>query len=543
MQDQTFEALATQPITGDQPAGEDARYEPEYASILEEIEKLSFSGQGTPVSWVAVEKNALVVLAEKSKDFQIASYLGVALWQNHGLDGLANGIQVLAGLLENFWETGWPALKRIRGRVNAIDWWHERTYGFLQEQGTSGTPVPAERHRELLALIARLDELVGSLMPDASPLRDLTAAAGRLNVAREAAPPDSPASQELPPEQLAPEQPPQPASQTQTGQQPEAQPQKAAPVQTAPAQAAPVQAAPAQAAPDTGDVALLFRHFAAAGHAYLAPARGANPSRAMLWQLSRLLVWGGITALPAATEGETLLPVPDMGILERARQKLGAPESTLQAALEAEDFFVTAPFCLDSQEIIHTALLALGPDFADAAAAVAGETASFVSHLAGVENLTFTDGTPFASPGTIAWLRGLGQPGAPKAAGPAAGFASGPVSGPVSGLASGNTAPASLLAELQNLERTRTGSLLDNLRLNVRQLRLLWEHGQTTAAIPLAEALFLEITGRDLDSWDPPLALETLVLVRNVFAMAGHEAELREARRRIARICPAAALE
>lgn len=69
----SFAALGSCPVPGETPAGDDARYEPEYAAVLEEIEKLSFSVQGAPVSWPAVEKNAVLILSEKSKDLQIAS--------------------------------------------------------------------------------------------------------------------------------------------------------------------------------------------------------------------------------------------------------------------------------------------------------------------------------------------------------------------------------------------------------------------------------------------------------------------------------------
>ncbi len=50
----SFETLGSCPVPGATPGGDDARYEPEYAAVLEEIEKLSFSGQGAAVSWDAV---------------------------------------------------------------------------------------------------------------------------------------------------------------------------------------------------------------------------------------------------------------------------------------------------------------------------------------------------------------------------------------------------------------------------------------------------------------------------------------------------------
>ena len=378
MADIPFKTLGACPVPGETPAGEDPRYEPEYAAVLDEIEKLSFSGQGAVISWLTVEKNATVLLSEKTKDMQIAAYLGVALWQNRGLEGMLDGIRVLVGLLETFWETAWPTLKRMRGRVNAIDWWHERTYAFLQDAATQNSPLTAELQQETLDALAKLDELVASLMPDASSLRDLSAAFRRLAV--------SPTGQATG-EPLAAEG---------------SQPQSPAPPTSETAQAAPP-------VPDTEDPVVLRRHFAAAGRAYLTSARRGEPGNASLWQLSRLIAWGSIAALPASEDGQTLLPSPDMSALAQARQKLQAG-SALEAAFEAEDFFATAPFCLDAQQTVHAALCGLGSQFADAANCVRQESASFLARLPGVEKLSFTDGTPFASPQTLVWLRAAAAP-------------------------------------------------------------------------------------------------------------------------------------
>ncbi len=563
-----FASLGASPVPGETPAGDDARYEPEYAAVLEEIEKLSFSGQGTAVSWPAIEKNAVLLLSEKAKDLQIAAYLGVALWQNHGLEGLLDGMRVLSGFLETFWETGWPALKRMRGRVNAVDWWHERSYGFLQEIASQGEPLPAAQQQALLDELARLDEHIATLMPDASSLRDMTAVVRRLPVNQ---PIEQPAGQPtgLPTEEPAAEpgdlaapedlaaspapEPPSPAEDTAA--------RPAAPAPSPQGSPAPAKEAPAAPLPDTEDPVVLRRHFAAAGLAYLAAARRVNPADAALWQLSRLIIWGGIAALPAAEEGQTLLPAPDMDALARIRQQLHAG-GALEAALAAEEFFAIAPFCLDSQELIHTALTSLGPQFADAARRVQEESANFFSRLAGVEELSFTDGTPFASPETIAWLRKAacrtdgqrenreGGRTVPRRAIPVAGQAAAGgaphllVGDEHAALASaGELAGQGKLDEaLALLDATKSASGAANLRLRAYQLRLVEEGGRTEAALALAEALLQQIASPDLDSWDPGLALEALLAVHNALALdaSGHEQELRDLRRRIALLSPAA---
>lgn len=532
----SFETLGSCPVPGATPAGDDARYEPEYAAVLEEIDKLSFSGQAEPVSWSAVEKNAVLILAEKAKDLQMAAYLGVALWQNRGLAGLVDGIHVLAGFLENFWETGWPAVKRMRGRVNAIDWWHERTYGFLQDTADRIPPLSAEQQKELLDQITRLDELVSSLIPDASPMRDLMAAAKRLPVVQEeqkeveiqesearTLPQDSPlspsplSSPSTPSSSPSPSPPPTPSS---------------SPPQP------PDQARSAPSLPESEDPAVLRRHFAAAGLAYIALARRTRPADAALWQLSRLIVWGGIFAAPASEDGQTLLPAPDKGVLAQGQQKLQAGDA-LGAAVIAEELFLTAPFCLDAQKTVYEALSCLGGQFSDAADRVAEESARFFTRLPGLDKLSFIDGTPFAAPETITWLQATVSGGTKETAPPATGddpFAS------VFASARELAARRKLGEALGLLDAARTDSPSANLRLRTCQLRLLREGGKKEAAQALAEALLLEVSERDLDNWDPPLALEALTAIHNALSLEGssNEQQLRDVCRRIARLSPAA---
>jgi type VI secretion system protein ImpA len=58
--------------------------------------------------WRAVRRLCTEALAERSKDFEVASFLVEALVRQEGLAGLAAGARLLAGLLERYWETGFP---------------------------------------------------------------------------------------------------------------------------------------------------------------------------------------------------------------------------------------------------------------------------------------------------------------------------------------------------------------------------------------------------------------------------------------------------
>ncbi|MBQ4133678.1 MAG: type VI secretion system protein TssA [Desulfovibrionaceae bacterium] len=533
MADLSFETLGSTPVPGGEPAGEDARYEPEYAYILEEIEKLSFSGDGAPVSWSAIEKNAALILSEKSKDLQVSTYLGVALFHNKGMQGLLEGIYVLCGFLENFWESGWPPLKRIRGRVNALDWWHERACNFIQEALAQGQEASPQEHEALLNAASRLDELISSLMPDASPLNDLISGIRRIPLSMPEPEPEAAPAPTPSPEPPQAETPPQPEQTSPEAGVPSGAPKPEFP--DTPQEVSVPTEPPAM--PEADDPAALRRDFVKAAMDYLPSALRSNPADPVFWQLSRLIIWGGITTLPPAENGQTLLPPPDMDALARIRLKK-ENGMALDAALEAEEFFRIAPFCMDAHEIIYTALLASGPQFSEAARCVKDEGSRFFSRFPEMERLSFNDGAPFISPGTASWLRettaGTGGnimvtagPGPCEAA-----FAS----------ARELAAQSKLNEALASLDAAKTDSPAVNLQIRVEQLHLLQENGKREASLALAESLLQELDRQNLDVWDPQLALPALLAVRRAFSAspADYPDQLADLRRRIVRICPSA---
>jgi len=104
-----------QPVSPDAPCGADL----EYDSAFLELERAS---QGKPeqqmgntivaaqeADWKDVGNRALDLLA-KTKDLRIASRLVRALLNTDGLVGLADGLAVMRGLVENFWDGVYPKL-------------------------------------------------------------------------------------------------------------------------------------------------------------------------------------------------------------------------------------------------------------------------------------------------------------------------------------------------------------------------------------------------------------------------------------------------
>jgi len=106
-----------QPIPGDDPAGEDLRYEP----IYDEIKQARFEEDDLPqgdwdrdrklADYARVVGLAEETLARESKDLQIAAWLTEALLHEEGFSGLRDGLQLLRGLLEEFWEDVYPKIE------------------------------------------------------------------------------------------------------------------------------------------------------------------------------------------------------------------------------------------------------------------------------------------------------------------------------------------------------------------------------------------------------------------------------------------------
>ena len=148
-------ALAASPVSESRPAGADAKYEPEYEALTAEIAKLSSVSQSAPISWQDVADNGAAILAQKSKDISVAAYTAVALAHIDGARGFLDGVNLLRGICENFWEDAFPPKAKMRRRLNAYEWWHERALEQLRKENQQ--PIPAELVPEGLAIAAPFD--------------------------------------------------------------------------------------------------------------------------------------------------------------------------------------------------------------------------------------------------------------------------------------------------------------------------------------------------------------------------------------------------
>lgn len=124
-----FEAIF-QPISEENPSGENVRFSNLYDEIKEarraddELPQGQWETELKVADFRKVIALAVPALASQTKDLQIAAWLSEALVKEHGFAGLRDGLKLMSGLQEKFWETLFPEIDEgdMEGRANAVAW-------------------------------------------------------------------------------------------------------------------------------------------------------------------------------------------------------------------------------------------------------------------------------------------------------------------------------------------------------------------------------------------------------------------------------------
>ena len=120
-----------QPIPGANPAGESLRYQGTYDRIAdarrEDDPSLSqgiYKSTLKRADWATAEAICIEALTKRSKDLQIAGWLLEAWIHLHGFAGVTNGLRLIGGLCEHFWDDLYPTLEDgdLEGRIAPFDW-------------------------------------------------------------------------------------------------------------------------------------------------------------------------------------------------------------------------------------------------------------------------------------------------------------------------------------------------------------------------------------------------------------------------------------
>ena len=118
------------PIAGDNPAGVDLRYDPIYEKIKEARREDDDAPQGEwqrtrkVADWPLVIKLAGDALATRSKDLQLAAWLGEAMLRREGFGAFRGMLDVTRGLLDSFWDTVYPEIEDgdLEMRAAPLEW-------------------------------------------------------------------------------------------------------------------------------------------------------------------------------------------------------------------------------------------------------------------------------------------------------------------------------------------------------------------------------------------------------------------------------------
>ncbi len=509
------------PVSQDNPSGEDIRFGPEYEELQNEIEKLTSPTVEGEIDWDKVIKLSTSILAEKSKNLLVASYLCVALVRSKGLEGLESGLTVYQELLENFWETLFPSQKRMRGRRNAVEWWKENILLIIK----SLPPDPSfteEKIGSFTKRIEAIDTFLSEHMDDAPSLHQL--------------------------------------QESISGMKSEAKTEEAEPEETS-VQLEPTVASPSKTAeqPEEESESLSEQDFQKMLHSGLETLRQVatmymkkDPSNAMGYRLTRIAAWSPVETIPPVENDKTRIqpPMPEIkNAIENLYQQ-GNFKGLLESAEARVGQFL---FWFDLSRYVAEALEKL--DYREAHEAVVQETATYTRRLAGIEKFTFSDGTPFADDDTKEWLREITADKTGTA---------NDVLIPFGKNASGDyeeSRIAEVYAEADSLMKEK--KISEAVQLMQQELhtgtsqrtrflsrialtRLLIGAKKIRLALPHILETLNDIDKYNIDNWDPDLALRALTEVYSgLKAQKDKDLQDRaiEALDRIAKLNPAAALQ
>ncbi|MFO8048481.1 MAG: type VI secretion system domain-containing protein, partial [Desulfosudaceae bacterium] len=267
----------------------------------------------------------------------------------------------------------------------------------------------------------------------------------------------------------------------------------------------------------------------------------ANP---LAYRLNRLIAWLTVDELPLVQDdGNTLLPSPESAIRSGIENQMasGNHETVITTA---EDQLRQSLFWFDLNRFTAQSLEALGGKYNLACDMVGAETALLLKRLPGIEKLSFSDGTPFADNETRAWLKTLNQSEEEEA-----GIPGGGEGDLEAGVKEAENEARGLLRKKEKAEAVAllqdrmasAGSRREGFMYRMALARLFMTMGKNDLAGPHLEEILAAIDGYALETWDPDLAVQGLMLVHENATMEKNQDKGREVLNRIVKIKPVSA--
>lgn len=506
--------LGRQPVPGTNPCGAEVPEDEGYIFIQAEVMKLDRIEADGPPDWHGIERAATTLLTEKTKDIEIATLLGLALFQRYKYAGLAAALGLIQEMAANFWEGLYPERPRRRKlRVEGLgDRFTEGGWFALPE----AKPQPTD-FDDLDRCIARAEtvrSLLTEKLPDDPP--DMTKfIRGLKGYAEQRPKPDAP--------------PPAAAAAASGG-----------------------SASPGAGGFTAGEVTDV----SGAVNAMLGAAtfiRKADAKDPIPYAVVRAIKWSKI-AMPATEEAKFQIAPPEASTVDGLTHQManGLWEHLLKGAEGA--FRANDPLWLDLQRYVCAAMAGLGDAYDRARYMVLAMTAGLVRRLgSGLFELRFRDGTPLCSGETRMWIESELATDENRTQ------SQGTASSTNGALTEASSQARKLAGEGKVKEALRT--LQDGLgsatqrrdrflwKLSIAQL--LYDAQKLRLALPLLEECRDEATRYHIDEWEPALVVDvaqTLYRCQKALAQSERnptpeaEAAVRQSFAWLCRLDPSAAL-
>jgi len=142
------------PITPENPAGEDLKYDVVYDQIREAMRE---EDPGLPLGvWIRAIKYAdwsktadlcTNALKNRTKDLQISAWLIQAWMHQNGMTGITQGLQLLLALTEKFWDDAYPKIAPdgdMGFRISPFLWINDKLSAHLQFVAITQPQAPGE---------------------------------------------------------------------------------------------------------------------------------------------------------------------------------------------------------------------------------------------------------------------------------------------------------------------------------------------------------------------------------------------------------------
>ena len=434
------------PIPGDNPAGADLRYDPVYDKIKEARREDDDAPQGEwqharkVADWPQVIKLAGEALATRSKDLQLAAWLGEATLRREGFGGFRAVLDVTRGLLDRYWDHLYPEVEDgdLELRAAPLDWiglkldipvksvpLNRAGHSYLQyvdaksigteQEAESDASKRAKREEAIATKKPTIEEFDRAFADTPKPFVkqlavDVTATLESLHAldegAREkfgdAAPSFRKLREVLEEEQRVVGQ----LLAKKLEQDPD-----------------PVEAAPAVSASDGGAMAGSALGGAADGPRILSAEpvdrndaasrvisaarflRRTEPLSPASYLMLRALRWGELRAA-GSTPDPKMLEAPTTQVRTQLRGLM--LDSAWDQLLETSEMVMGTPVgrgWLDLQRYTLTACQALGDDFGIVAASIRGELRAVLGAIPSLPSMALMDDMPTATAPTLQWLR------------------------------------------------------------------------------------------------------------------------------------------